>query len=198
MHKLIQTRTHTPCAVSFSPSAGHKGAAAGGTASVSVRQQEQALRHRASRQVQPVVARLTTRTLRHMHRHIQTHTHTACAMSFRHRASRQMQRAQCTRTMETGRARPRLVSTHDRTRMCNAVDEATTTCQQPHQRRDALLLPFARRTRQKERNLLRVCTPRNNHSERDALSIKSIRDDTQRVASRDPLQKTITRQPIHT
>ena len=41
---------------------------------------------------------------------------------------------QCTRTMETGRARPRLVSTHDRTRMCNAVDEATTTCQQPHQR----------------------------------------------------------------
>ena len=120
-----------------------------GTASVSVRQQEQALRHRASRQVQPVVARVTTRTLRHMHRHIQTHTHTTCAMSFRHRASRQMQRAQCTRTMETGRARPRLVSTHNRTRMCNAVDEATTTCQQPHQRRDALLLPFARRTRQK-------------------------------------------------
>ena len=144
-----QICTHTPCAVSFSPSAGRKGATAGGTASVSVRQQEQALRHRASRQVQPVVARLTTRTLRHMHRHIQAHTHTACAMSFRHRASRQMQRAQCTRTMETGRARQRLVSTHDRTRMCNAVDEATTTCQQPHQRRDALLLPFARRTRQK-------------------------------------------------
>ena len=82
MHKQIQTRTHTACAVSISPSAGRKGAAAGGTASVSVRQQEQALRHRASRQVQPVVARLTTRTQRHMHRHIQTHTHAACAMSF--------------------------------------------------------------------------------------------------------------------
>ena len=80
-HKHIQTRNHTPCAVSFSPSAGRKGAAAGGTASVSVRQQKQALRHRASRQVQPVVARLTTRTLRHMHRHIQTRTHTACAVS---------------------------------------------------------------------------------------------------------------------
>ena len=64
-------------------------------------------------------------------------------------ARMQVNDKQCTRTMETGRARPRLVSTHDRTRMCNAVDEATTTCQQPHQRRDALLLPFARRTRQK-------------------------------------------------
>ena len=114
-------------------------------------------------------------------------------------ARMQINDKQCTRTMETGRARPRLVSTHDRTRMCNAVDEATTTRQQPHQRRDALLLPFARRTRQKERNLLRVTRLyRNNHSERDALSIKSIRHDTQRVASRDPLQKTITRQPIHT
>ena len=40
---------------------------------------------------------------------------------------------QCARTMETGRARPRLVSIHDRTRMCNAIGEATTTCQQPHQ-----------------------------------------------------------------
>ena len=52
MHKHIQTRTHTPCAVSISPSAGRKGAAAGGTASVSVRQQEQALMHSVSRQMQ--------------------------------------------------------------------------------------------------------------------------------------------------
>ena len=58
--------------------------------------------------------------------------------------------------------------------------------------------PLREEQDKKERNLLRVGTPRNNHSERDALSIKSIRDDTQRVASRDPLQKTITRQPIHT
>ena len=65
-------------------------------------------------------------------------------------ARMQVNDKQCTRTMETGRARPRLVSIHDRTRICNAIGEATTTCQQPHQRRDALLLPFARRTRQKK------------------------------------------------
>ena len=157
--------------------------------SVSVRQQEQALRHSARGQMQRAHARLMTRTLLHMHRHIQTHTHTPWAVSFRlwgwtqgrccrrHRVSvsaaagtgsqaqgkqanaacachvpvvwpwvvcmdrshlstarMQVNDKQCTRTMETGRARPRLVSTHDRTRMCNAVDEATTTCQQPHQR----------------------------------------------------------------
>ena len=51
--------------------------------SVSVRQQEQALRHSARGQMQRAHARLMTRTLLHMHRHIQTHTHTPWAVSFR-------------------------------------------------------------------------------------------------------------------
>ena len=58
--------------------------------------------------------------------------------------------------------------------------------------------PLREERDKKERSLLRVGTPSNNLSERAILSIKWRRDDTLRVASRDPLQKTITRQPMHT
>ena len=52
MYRHIQTHTHAPCAVSFSLWCHRRnGAAAGGTASVSW-QQEQALRHSVSRQMQ--------------------------------------------------------------------------------------------------------------------------------------------------
>ena len=85
MHRCIQTHTHQTmrCELHAVCGAGRKGAAACGTVSVSVRQQEQALRHSARRQMQRVHARLMTRTLLRMHRHIQTHTHTPWAVSFR-------------------------------------------------------------------------------------------------------------------